>query len=92
MLGACSAAAKVVMNSDAEIAEGLRDATGAMDNAPRTDNHLEQLEALRTLVDEIEKQKDFTKLGEICGMITLVKTTWSYLYRDYFSIRRGADV
>ena len=91
MLGACRAAAKVVIDSGAEIAEGLRDAIGAMANAPRTDNHLERLEALRTLVDEIEKQKDLTKL-EIYGMITLVKTTWSYLYLDYFSIKRGADV
>lgn len=92
MLDACRAAAKIVIDSGAEIAEGLRDAIGAMANAPRTDNHLKQLEALRTLVDEIKKQKDLTKIGEVYGMITLVKTTWSYLYRDYFSIRRRADV
>ena len=92
MLGACRTAAKVVIDSGAEIAEGLRDAIGVMANAHSTDNHLERLEALHTLVSEIEKQKNLTKLGEICGMITLVKTTWSYLYMDYFSINRGGDV
>ena len=92
MLGACRAAANVVLDSGAEIAEELRDAIGAMAKAPRTDDHRERLEALRALVDEIGKLPDLTEPREIRGMITLMETTWGYLFMDYYSIKREADV
>ncbi|WP_419860885.1 hypothetical protein [Candidatus Palauibacter sp.] len=92
MLGACRAAARAVLGCDVEIAEELRDALEALIDAPRTDSHFEQLDALRALVYQLRELPDATTAPELGGMVTLVKTTWSYEHMYYFSIRRDADV
>lgn len=92
MLGACRAAAKAVLDSGIEIAEELRDLLEALVDAPRTDDHFQRLDALRALVDQLEELPDSAAAPEIRGMVTLVKTTWSYELMYYYSIKREADV
>ena len=92
MLGACRAAAKVTLESTSEIGEGLRNALSELANAPRTDNHLKQLDALRALVNELRVLPDRTTAGVSPAVITLVEDAWHYLFSDYFSIKRSGDV
>ena len=91
MLGACRAAAKAVLDSGIEIAEELTDALEALSDARRTDDHFEQLDALRSLVDQLEELPNSATAPEIRGMVRLVKTTWSYELMYYYSIKREAD-
>lgn len=89
MLGACRASARVVIDSGIEISDELRNALSEMINAPRSENHLERLEALMAFVDIIENQQDLNnKPTEIQGMFTLASTTWHYLFPYYYSIKR----
>ena len=91
MLGACRAAARVTLESSPDTGEGLRNALAAMADAPRTDNCLEQLGALRALVDELNKLPDLPPARWRYAMITLVNTTWDYLLPNYVSIKRRVD-
>ena len=85
MLGACGAAARVVLESGAEVVEELRGALRTMASTSPTGDHFERLDALRVLVDQLDVVSDPER--EIRGMITLVKTTWGYVYRQYYSIK-----
>ena len=91
MLGACRAAARVTLKSTSDIGEGLRNALIALTEAPRTNSHLEQLEALRALVDELNGLPDRTTAAVSYAVITLVEDTWHYSYRQYFSTKRRGD-
>ena len=89
MLGACRAAASVTLKSAKDIGEGLKNALTALADAPRTESHLEQLDALRALVDAFKGLPDRTTVGVSPAVITLVEDTWHYVYRDYFSIKES---
>ena len=91
MLGACRRAARVTLESASDIGERLRNALTALAEAPRTDNHLEQLDALRALVDELKGLPDRTAAGVSYPVITLMEDTWHDVFRHYFSLRRRGD-
>ena len=91
MLGACRVSAKVVMESGIEIAEELRNALSGVIRAPKSENQIERLEALRLIVEVIKNNNNFAGSAELQGLITLVKTTWHYLFRYYFAIKRESN-
>ena len=73
MLGTCRAAARVTLQSTGEIDDRLRDALTALAEAPRTDDHLDQLEALHTLVNHLKELQDRTATGVQYAVITLLE-------------------
>ena len=79
------------LQSSGEIGDGLRDALTAFAEAPRTDRLLEQLDALRTLVNHLKGLPDRTAAGVQDAVITLLEDTWRYSFQRYFSIKRGGD-
>lgn len=91
MLGACRAVARVILESAADIGEELRNALVAMVDAPRTDNHIEQLDALRALVNELEGLPDRATALVSYAVIILLKNTWGHCFQHYYSIKRRAD-
>ena len=91
MLGACRAAVAVALQSTGEIDDGLRDALTALAEAPRTDDHLEQLEALHTLINQLKELQDKPTAGVPYAVITLLKDTWHYWFQYYFSTKRGGE-
>lgn len=94
VLGACLAAARVTLKSSSDIDEGLQSALTALAEAPRTSDHLEQLDALWALVNEMKQLPDRTAAGVSYAVITLVEDAWQYSFQDYFAIKhsRNADV
>ena len=91
MLGACQAAARVTLQSTGEMDDRLRDALTALAEAPRTDDHLEQMEALHALVDHLKGLQDRTA-GEVpVAVITLLKDTWYHSFQYYFSTKRRGE-
>ena len=91
MLGACRRAARVTLESTSDINEGLRSALTALAEAHGTDSHIEQLDALRALVNEIKGLPDRTKAGVRYAVITLVEDTWHYSFPHYFATKRIGD-
>lgn len=92
MLGAFCASASVVIDSGISISDEQRKALGVMIEAPRSDNQIEKLEALKTFVEVTKNHEDLNnESSEIHGLITLARTTWDYLFPYYFSIKREAN-
>ena len=91
MLGACRAAARVTLQSTGEIGDELRHALTALVEAPRTDSLLEQLDALRALLNHLEGLQDKTSAGVQYAVITLLEDTWHYSFQYYFSIKRARE-
>lgn len=92
MLGTCRAAARVTLQSTGEIDDRLRYALAALADAPRTDDHLDQLEALHTLVNHLKELQDRTATGVQYAVITLLEDTWHYSFQYYFSTKRAGEV
>ena len=90
MLGACRASAKVVLDSGTEIVEELHISLCAMISVPKDENQIKRLDALKLIVEVINKN-NFTESTELQGLITLVRTTWQYLFRYYFAIKRESS-
>ena len=88
MLGACRAAARVTLQSTADIGDGLRDALTTFAEAPRTYDFLEQLDALHALVNHLKGLRGKTPAGVQYAVITLLEDTWHYSFQHYFSIKR----
>ena len=91
MLGACRAAATVTLRSTGEIDDRLRDALTALAEAPRTDDHLVQLQALHALVNHLEELQDKPAAGVPYAVITLLEDTWHYSFPYYFSTKRESE-
>ena len=73
------------------IGDGLQDALTALAEAPRTDSILEQLDALRTLVNHLGGLPDRKAAGVQDAVVTLLEDTWHYSFQHYFSIKRGGE-
>ena len=65
--------------------------TTALVEAPRTDSLLEQLDALRALLNHLEGLQDKTSAGVQYAVITLLEDTWHYSFQYYFSIKRAGE-
>lgn len=92
ILGACRRAAKVTLESANDIGDRLRKALTGLAAAPRTESHLDELVALRALVDELKGLPDVAKAGVNYAVTTLVTDSWHYLFPYYLSVKRRGDV
>lgn len=94
VLGACLAAARVTLKASRDMDEGLQRALTELAKAPRSVDHLKQLDALRALVNELKRLPDRTAAGVSYAVITLVEDAWHYSFQHYFAIKRSknADV
>lgn len=91
VLGACVAAARVALKASSDIDEGLQSALTALAEAPRTVGHLERLDALGALVNEMKRLPDRTAAGVSYAVITLVEDAWHYSFQHYFAIKRSRN-
>jgi hypothetical protein len=87
MIGATRLAVKALLEDDEPISQELKEHLERLATAKRTDDHLQELDALRALDSVLTATPQLTQTS--CGEVVrdLVKVVWSYVFMHYFWLK-----
>lgn len=92
MIGATRLAAKALLENDEVVPQELKERLEQLTAANRTNDHLQELEALEALHRVLTNKPVLMETSYGGAVRDLVKVVWGYVFRHYFWLReRGSD-